>query len=177
MSFLIKQSQFSPDSFYTEITKDNKKICISQNFWRIILKDSDRLYSCIDLNQQYSKQLQNIELCLERIAGEPHILIKKNSVDISLPLQLWSEMCIVMTDIIPEAPDFSIGVQTTPQGAVMTVSRGTHYVALSEKSIGILYDNREKIAMAMGAGQEITDISLDADKKASVQRFAGGYVS
>ena len=32
--------------------------------------------------------------------------------------------------------------------------------------------------MAMGAGQEITDISLDADKKASVQRFAGAmYLS
>ena len=156
-----------------EITKDNKKICISQNHWQSILKDCGRLHRCSELNQQYSKQLQNIELCLERIDGEPHILIKKNAVEISLPLQLWNQMCTVMANNLSEGPDFSIGVQTTPQGVVMTVSRGARYVALSEKSISILYDNREKITTAMGAGQEITDISLDEDKKASVERFEG----
>ena len=174
MSFLIKQSQFSTNGFYMEITKDNKKICISQNYWQIILKDGGRLRRCIELNQQYSKQLQNIELCLERVAGEPHILIKKNGVDISLPLQLWDQMCAVMANNLSDGPDFSIDVQTTPQGVVMTVSRGARYVTLSEKSISILYDNREKITAAMVAGEEITDISLDADKKASVERFEGG---
>ena len=113
-------------------------------------------------------------LILERIAGEPHILIKKNGVEISLPLQLWDQMCTVMANNLSEGPDFSIDVQTTPQGVVMTVSRGARYVALSEKSISILYDNREKITTAMVAGQEITDISLDEDKKASVERFEGG---
>ena len=123
-----------------EITKDNKMICIAQNYWQMILKDCGRLHRCSELSLQYSKRIQNITLSLERIDGEPHVRITKNDTEISLPLQLWDKKCIAISNNDPENTYMKIEVQRGPQGVVMKVIRGQRYVVLSEKSIGILYE-------------------------------------